>query len=587
MRHHAITKFASSSHLSSGATPAHLVSERAQVRQTLRGVQTKLRLGNPNDLLEQEADRVADAVMQGAHGGGAAELADTPSIQRACTNCPDISEEEEKLVLPKAAAGGLSLRGAVEPLASGGQPLPRSTRTFFESRLGCDFSPVRVHADTNSALAAAKLNARAFTHGTDIAFGQGEYAPETDSGRHLLAHELTHVVQQGGGAGAVQRRLNDGHDLTSTRFARNAVLEAVYDNERLLQRGSQGTAVRLVQESLLAQGYALPLWGADGDFGPETEAAVRLFQVDAGAEKLDGIIGPETMTLLNMHDPGATRSTRPAAGVGPAAPPAATAAVFQEHPQEQFAGYDDLIAPHWMVVPENGRRHARVVPTPANSRPAYVSASPAVATVEPTADGLAVTGVADGHTTVEAREGAATLARINVEVKRRLDHSVDFHFMSDSAVPPHATTRVEASADTMTSTINRIWERQANVRFRKGTVNSPVIPGDLGGQVLWTATLPNEWDTVVAFRTGGNYNVFLVWEYEQDATPLVDNTNAGTLNNCTLLEDNECGDALTVAHEAGHFLNMAMPHTATGIMSGCPGADRRRVRKSIADLVNP
>lgn len=598
MGHHAKAKVTSSSSPSSGRAAIHLISQRAKVRQAMRGIQTKLRLGPPGDAFEQEADRVADAVMHGEKDTALSQ-AEVPPIQRACKQCPGTSEDEEELLQPKPAAGGLNLQGTAEPLTSAGQPLPENTRQFFESRFSCDLRDVRVHADSKSAMTAEQINARAFTHGTDIAFGQGEYAPETATGRHLLAHELTHVMQQGGVAGkkgitvdqgvkgTVQRRLNDGHDLTSTRFARNAVLEAVYDNERLLQRGSQGTAVRLVQESLLAQGYALPRFGADGIFGAETEAAVRLFQIDTGAEKLDGIIGPETMTLLNIHDTGTSRTTRPAAGVGPAAPPAATAAAFREHPQEQFAGFDDSTAPHWLVVPENGRRHAQVVPTPANSLPAYVTASPAVATVEPTADGVVVTGVADGHTTVEARDGATTLARLNVEVKRRMDHSVDFHFMRDSAVPPHATTRAEASADPMTSTLNRIWERQANVRFRKGTVNSPVIPGDLGGQVLWTATLPNEWDTVVAFATGGDYNVFLVWEYEQDATPLVDNVNAGTLNNCTLLEDNECGDALTVAHEAGHFLNMAMPHTAAGIMSGCPGAERRRVRKAIADLVNP
>lgn len=562
-------------------------ARQSPIPAILRGGQAKLKIGAADDAFEREADRVADAVVHADTTASVAGTATPPPIQRRCSQCEQAQDELQA----KPGAGGLNLTAQLDALAGGGQPLPIHARRLFESRLGHDFSQVRVHTDGQAAHTAAQLNARAYTRGRDIVFGSGEYAPESPSGKHLLAHELTHVVQQGqsGGVGnnVVQRRLGDGHDLTATRFARNAVLEAVYDDEQLLQRGSAGTAVRLVQESLLAQGYALPLFGADGDFGAETEAAVRQFQMDTGAETLDGIIGPETMTLLNIHDTGATRATRAAPVPGAAAPPAATAAAFQEHPQEQFAGYDDSTAPHWMVVPENGRRHARVLPTPVAAQPAYVSNSPAVATVEPTADGVAVTGVADGHTTVDAREGAVTLATINVEVKRRLDHSVDFHFMSDSAVPPNATTRAAASADALAATINRVWERQANVRFLRGTVDSPVIPGDLGGQVLWTATLPNEWDTVVAFRTGADYNVFLVWEYEQDATPLVDDANAGTLDNCTLLEDNECGDALTVAHEAGHFLNMAMPHTAAGIMSGCGGADRRRVRKAIADLVNP
>jgi hypothetical protein len=92
--------------------------------------------------------------------------------------------------------------GAVPPivsevLRSPGQPLDRQTRAFFEPRFGHDFSRVRVHADANAAASAAAVNALAYTVGRDVAFGAGQYAPETSAGRKLLAHELTHVVQQG------------------------------------------------------------------------------------------------------------------------------------------------------------------------------------------------------------------------------------------------------------------------------------------------------------------------------------------------------------------------------------------------------
>ncbi|UCF91848.1 MAG: DUF4157 domain-containing protein [Desulfobacterales bacterium] len=77
-----------------------------------------------------------------------------------------------------------------------GQPLPASERAFFEPRFGHDFSSVRVHADGQAAHLAQAVNARAFTLGSDVFFGQSQYAPQSSEGRRLLAHELTHVVQQ-------------------------------------------------------------------------------------------------------------------------------------------------------------------------------------------------------------------------------------------------------------------------------------------------------------------------------------------------------------------------------------------------------
>lgn len=89
-----------------------------------------------------------------------------------------------------------SLTGEV-PLSSG-QPLDATTRRFMESRFGHDFSHVRVYADPLAADAASALSARAFTVNADITFGAGEYAPQSESGRRLLSHELTHVLQQQG-----------------------------------------------------------------------------------------------------------------------------------------------------------------------------------------------------------------------------------------------------------------------------------------------------------------------------------------------------------------------------------------------------
>jgi len=82
-------------------------------------------------------------------------------------------------------------------LRTAGQPLEPETRAFFEIRLGHDFSQVRVHNDVQAAQSARATDAVAFTVGQDIAFGEGKYKPSTHEGKEILAHELTHVVQQG------------------------------------------------------------------------------------------------------------------------------------------------------------------------------------------------------------------------------------------------------------------------------------------------------------------------------------------------------------------------------------------------------
>jgi len=95
----------------------------------------------------------------------------------------------------------------------GGRPLPRSTQSFFESRFDRDFSDVRVHTGSKADRAARSVNARAFAVGQDIVFRSGEYRPKTNKGKRLLAHELTHVVQQNAGTETLQRQGN-GHTFS-------------------------------------------------------------------------------------------------------------------------------------------------------------------------------------------------------------------------------------------------------------------------------------------------------------------------------------------------------------------------------------
>ena len=123
-----------------------------------------------------------------------AKLADGAHVQRQ-----EEEPEKEEPIQAKQAGGqtprvGPSLAAQIQSVRGSGPPLPRSVRSFFEPRFGYDFSQVRIHTDARAA--ASAVNARAFTVGRDVVFGAGQYVPGTVEGKHLIAHELTHVVQQ-------------------------------------------------------------------------------------------------------------------------------------------------------------------------------------------------------------------------------------------------------------------------------------------------------------------------------------------------------------------------------------------------------
>jgi hypothetical protein len=109
-----------------------------------------------------------------------------------------------------------------------GQPLDAETRTFMEPRFGHDFSQVRVHTDAQAAESAQAVNALAYTVGRDVVFGSGQYLPRTGAGKELLAHELTHVVQQQGQPGNTSGNLaishpDDVHEIEAERAAKTVM----------------------------------------------------------------------------------------------------------------------------------------------------------------------------------------------------------------------------------------------------------------------------------------------------------------------------------------------------------------------------
>jgi Domain of unknown function (DUF4157) len=160
-------------------------------------LQPKLTISTPDDPYEREAERIADEVMR-MPASGAYLPAIGLHIQRE-----EASEEDEDESLQLKAGGDRSpqLTGgfaAALVRQHGGTSLPAPARAFFEPRFGRELSGVRIHDHASAARFARTIGARAFTHGRDIYFAPGQYDTLSNSGRRLLAHELTHVFQQEG-----------------------------------------------------------------------------------------------------------------------------------------------------------------------------------------------------------------------------------------------------------------------------------------------------------------------------------------------------------------------------------------------------
>ncbi|MDK2745520.1 MAG: DUF4157 domain-containing protein [Nitrospira sp. BO4] len=164
-----------------------------------------LKISQPNDAAEIEANAIADRVMRMPAGAEALNPTNhvdpTTGIHRKCGVCEEEEETIERKPLP--AAGGTSSQNPEhvnDVITSGGRPLDRTMLQFFEPRLGRDLSGVRIHTDSAASQSASAVDARAYTLGNNIVFGNGEYVPHSESGRHLIAHELAHVAQQSGQA---------------------------------------------------------------------------------------------------------------------------------------------------------------------------------------------------------------------------------------------------------------------------------------------------------------------------------------------------------------------------------------------------
>ncbi|MCP4131934.1 MAG: DUF4157 domain-containing protein [bacterium] len=172
------------------------------------GIQPRLKVGDANDIYEKEADRVADQVVNMSEADVQTKSG-THMVQAA-------GSPEGTTVSPEVESGIKNLKGS-------GSPLNKSTRGFYEKRLNSYLDKVRVHTGPKADKLAKAVNARAFTSGHDIVFANKEFNPDSKEGKKLLAHELTHVVQQKGKGGSkISRKSNNtgSQGLTSYQVRR-------------------------------------------------------------------------------------------------------------------------------------------------------------------------------------------------------------------------------------------------------------------------------------------------------------------------------------------------------------------------------
>jgi len=157
-------------------------------------IQARLYVSSPSDREEMEAEAAAKTITRMADPAPASSA--KPGVSRALLQRRADGPGEAS---PEVAA-------EIQASLSSGIPLPTPVRRFMEVRFQADFSQIRIHTDARANSLNRQLNAQAFTYGRDIFFGSGRFQPDTEAGHELIAHELTHTLQQGGGRPRVERK---------------------------------------------------------------------------------------------------------------------------------------------------------------------------------------------------------------------------------------------------------------------------------------------------------------------------------------------------------------------------------------------
>ncbi|MEB2773762.1 DUF4157 domain-containing protein [Algoriphagus sp. D3-2-R+10] len=303
-------------------------------------IQSKLTVNKPGDKYELEADAVADRVVSNLSSQssvftqnrlsnenpaiGASKSSYQTNISHIQTKCAECEAEEnnelEEKIQKKPSAEftlqakeGPSSQPEVSNTISNelrnssnqGNPIPKKVKTEMEDGFGKDFSQVRIHTDHSAQSMSKNLGAQAFTYGSNIYFNTGKFETQSQNGKKLLAHELTHVVQQREISNLnIQRAIGDGHDLSSPRFARDTELEEVFDGNKVLDRGERGGHVNKIQHAIQDKGHFLLHFGIDGEYEGETERGVTAYQLDKSiTTDPRGKVGTDTMAALDSDFP--------------------------------------------------------------------------------------------------------------------------------------------------------------------------------------------------------------------------------------------------------------------------------------------
>ena len=180
-----------------------------------------LAIGQPDGAHERAADRIAR------------HMVDRTPPAAGCEFCPGSETESTLSVAPT---------GVHAALKSAGRPLDGETRAFFEPRLGLDLGNVRVHDDTRAGQSANAVAARAYTVGSDMVFGPGEYRPGASEGRSLIGHELAHVAMEVRGGGPVRLRRTPCPSCHKPRGAQAVTVEPLTGDARFLSTARRGRA---------------------------------------------------------------------------------------------------------------------------------------------------------------------------------------------------------------------------------------------------------------------------------------------------------------------------------------------------------
>ncbi len=285
-------------------------------------IQAKLKVSAVNDPQEKEADQVAERVMRmpasaGFAMAGAGNAAPEMKVQRKCSGCEQkekIARKEEELkeidqpgvLQAKAgsgfAAGGTapaSVQSGIAATKGGGTSLPRHVSADLGGKMGADFSGVRIHDNTHAAKMTAHVNARAFTVGNNIYFNQGEYNPNSSGGKFLLAHELTHTIQQGG---SVKRKTKE-KDKKLQRKAEPEKIKRKEERKEILRVVKEPEQInRCACNEEQVQRWSLGEWLADSAWEiVETIAPAEFVQVlrEISSKGILGFLREKLMAGLN------------------------------------------------------------------------------------------------------------------------------------------------------------------------------------------------------------------------------------------------------------------------------------------------